>query len=72
HPSAVMDMSFANQALGVEYILVNKGKLSPRVYGVPKETDQEVGRLKLRSMGIQIDTLTAAQQKYSESWEEGT
>ena len=72
HPSAVMDMSFANQALGVEYILDNKGKLSPQVYGVPRETDQEVGRLKLQSMGIQIDTLTAAQQKYSESWEEGT
>jgi adenosylhomocysteinase len=72
HPSAVMDMSFANQALGVEYILDNKGKLSPQVYGVPQETDQEVGRLKLQSMGIQIDTLTAAQQKYSESWEEGT
>ena len=72
HPSAVMDMSFANQALGVEYILKNQGKLSPQVYGVPYETDQEVGRLKLQSMGISIDTLTAAQQKYQESWEEGT
>ena len=72
HPSAVMDMSFANQALGVEYIIKNKGKLSPKVYGVPKETDQEVGRLKLESMGIQIDTLTQEQQKYQDSWEEGT
>ncbi|PKB66905.1 MAG: adenosylhomocysteinase [SAR202 cluster bacterium Io17-Chloro-G4] len=72
HPSAVMDMSFANQALGVEYILQNAGKLEPQVYGVPQETDQEVGRLKLQSMGIHIDTLTAAQKKYSESWEEGT
>jgi adenosylhomocysteinase len=72
HPSAVMDMSFANQALGVEYILKNQGKLEPKVYGVPYETDQEVGRLKLESMGIHIDTLTAAQQKYQDSWEEGT
>ena len=72
HPSAVMDMSFANQALGVEYIIKNKGKLSPKVYGVPKETDEEVGRLKLQSMGIQIDALTPEQQKYQESWEEGT
>ena len=72
HPSAVMDMSFANQALGVEYIIKNKGKLSPKVYGVPQETDQEVGRLKLQSLGIQIDALTPAQQKYQDSWEEGT
>ena len=72
HPSAVMDMSFANQALGVEYIIKNKGKLSPKVYGVPKETDQEVGRLKLQSLGIQIDALTPEQQKYQDSWEEGT
>ena len=70
--SAVMDMSFANKALGVEYIINNKGKLSPKVYGVPKETDQEVGRLKLESMGIQIDTLTQEQLKYQDSWEEGT
>ncbi|PKB72936.1 MAG: adenosylhomocysteinase [SAR202 cluster bacterium Io17-Chloro-G7] len=72
HPSAVMDMSFANQALGVEYILKNQGKLEPKVYGVPYETDQEVGRLKLESMGIHIDTLTADQQIYQDSWEEGT
>lgn len=65
-------MSFANQALGVEYIINNKGKLSPQVYGVPPETDQEVGRLKLQSLGIRIDTLTPDQQKYQDSWEEGT
>lgn len=72
HPSAVMDMSFANQALSVEYLVKNQGKLEAGVYGVPKETDQEVGRLKLQAMGIQIDTLTAEQQRYQESWEEGT
>jgi adenosylhomocysteinase len=72
HPSAVMDMSFANQALGVEYLIQNQGKLEPGVYDVPRETDQEVGRLKLQSLGISIDTLTADQQRYQESWEEGT
>ena len=72
HPSAVMDMSFANQALSVEYLVQNQGKLEPGVYDVPQETDQEVGRLKLQSMGIQIDTLTPEQQRYQESWEEGT
>ncbi len=72
HPSAVMDMSFANQALSVEYIIKNQGQLTPSVHGVPKETDAEVGRLKLESMGIQIDTLTQEQQRYLESWEEGT
>ena len=72
HPSAVMDMSFANQALSVEYIVQHQGQLSPTVHSVPKETDEEVGRLKLESMGIGIDTLTAEQQRYQESWEEGT
>ena len=72
HPSAVMDMSFANQALSVEYLVKNQGNLTPGVYVVPTETDQEVGRLKLESMGIHIDTLTADQQRYQESWEEGT
>jgi adenosylhomocysteinase len=72
HPSAVMDMSFANQALSVEYIIQNRGRLSPQVHRVPKETDEEVGRLKLQSLGIGIDTLTAEQQRYQESWEEGT
>jgi adenosylhomocysteinase len=72
HPSAVMDMSFANQALSVEYIIQNRGRLSHQVHRVPKETDEEVGRLKLQSLGIGIDTLTAEQQRYQESWEEGT
>ena len=72
HPSAVMDMSFANQALSVEYLVKNHGNMNAGVYVVPAETDQEVGRLKLESMGIQIDALTANQQRYQESWEEGT
>ncbi len=72
HPSAVMDMSFANQALSVEYLIKKQGQLEPGVYVVPPETDAEVGRLKLQSMGIQIDTLSAAQVRYQESWEEGT
>ena len=72
HPSAVMDMSFANQALSVEYIVRNRGKLEPGVHGVPIETDREVGRLKLESLGVGIDTLSAEQQRYQESWQEGT
>ena len=72
HPSAVMDMSFANQALSVEYLVKNRDSLTPGVYVVPRETDAEVGRLKLASMGINIDSLTAEQQRYQESWEEGT
>ena len=72
HPSAVMDMSFANQALGMEYLIQNQGKLEPGVYDVPMDTDREVGRLKLQSLGISIDTLTEDQQRYQESWEEGT
>ena len=71
HPASVMDMSFANQALCVEYMV--KGiKSEPGVYPVPKDIDREVGRLKLASMGISIDTLTEEQNKYLESWEEGT
>ena len=72
HPSAVMDMSFANQALSAEYILQNKGKLEIGVHVVPPVMDAEIGRLKLQSLGIRIDTLSAAQQKYQESWKEGT
>ena len=72
HPSAVMDMSFANQALSVELLVANKGSMSPGVYPVPRETDDEVGRLKLKSMGIEIDSLTAEQQKYLDSWDQGT
>jgi adenosylhomocysteinase len=72
HPSGVMDMSFANQALCVEYIVKNKDKLEKRVYPVPEEIDKEVARLKLKAMGIKIDTLTPEQEKYLSSWEEGT
>jgi adenosylhomocysteinase len=72
HPASVMDMSFANQALCLEYIVKNRGKLENRVYPVPGEIDKQVARLKLRSMGIEIDTLTAEQEKYLTSWEEGT
>ena len=72
HPSAVMDMSFANQALSVEYIVKNRGQLAAGVHPVPRDTDQEVGRLKLESLGINIDSLSNEQQKYQESWQEGT
>jgi adenosylhomocysteinase len=72
HPASVMDMSFANQALCLEYLVKNKGKLQPKVYPVPEEIDNEVGRLKLRATNIAIDSLTEEQKKYLESWEEGT
>jgi adenosylhomocysteinase len=72
HPASVMDMSFANQALGLEHLVKNKGKLQPKVYPVPEEIDSEVGRLKLKAMNINIDSLTPEQKKYLESWEEGT
>ena len=72
HPASVMDMSFANQALSVEYIAKHGKELKPNVYTVPTEIDKEIARLKLRSMGIEIDTLTAEQAKYLTSWEEGT
>ncbi len=72
HPASVMDMSFANQALCLEYLTKTKGKLKPAVYPVPEEIDQEVGKLKLASMNITIDSLTKEQKKYLESWEEGT
>jgi adenosylhomocysteinase len=71
HPASVMDMSFANQALCAEY-LAKGNKAEPGVYNVPKEIDKEVGRLKLASMGIKIDALTAEQNKYLNSWEMGT
>ena len=71
HPASVMDMSFANQALCAEY-LVKEGIDKPGVYNVPTAIDKEVGRLKLASMGISIDTLTDEQRKYLESWESGT
>ncbi len=72
HPSAVMDMSFANQALSVEYLVKKGGELEKKVYRVPGEIDREVARLKLEGMGIAIDTLTPEQLKYLESWEFGT
>jgi adenosylhomocysteinase len=72
HPASVMDMSFANQALCLEYLVRNQGKLAARVYTVPDEVDKQVARLKLESMGVKIDTLTAEQERYLTSWEEGT
>jgi len=72
HPASVMDMSFANQALSLEYLLQNKGKLEREVYAVPREIDKEIARLKLKSMGIAVDSLTTEQEKYLTSWEEGT
>jgi len=72
HPASVMDMSFADQALCLEHLAKNKGKLGARVYPVPEEIDKEVARLKLQAMGIRIDTLTPEQKRYLTSWEEGT
>lgn len=72
HPAAVMDMSFANQALGAEWIALNHSKLEKQVYELPHEVDQEIASLKLKAMGISIDTLTAEQQHYLTSWQEGT
>jgi adenosylhomocysteinase len=72
HPASVMDMSFANHALCSEYMVKMGKTLVPKVYSVPKEIDWEIGRLKLLSMGITIDTLTAEQKKYLESWKSGT
>ncbi len=72
HPASVMDMSFANQALCAEYMVKSGGSLGPGVHPVPREIDQEVGRLKLLSMGVRIDGLTDDQVKYANSWESGT
>jgi len=72
HPASVMDMSFANQALCMEYMVKNKGKLKFKVYPVPEEIDKQIARLKLSSMSIGIDTLTPEQKAYLASWEEGT
>jgi adenosylhomocysteinase len=72
HPAAVMDMSFANQALCTEHVVHSQGKLKPEVYPVPTEIDAEIARLKLESMDVAIDTLTDEQQKYLSSWESGT
>jgi adenosylhomocysteinase len=72
HPSAVMDMSFANQALAAEYLLKNQGNLPAGVHALPKEVDREIAALKLKGMGIAIDELTDEQARYLASWEEGT
>jgi adenosylhomocysteinase len=72
HPSAVMDMSFANQALAVEYLVKNKGSLAAGLHSIPREVDEEIARLKLQAMGIFIDSLTADQIDYINSWTSGT
>jgi adenosylhomocysteinase len=72
HPASVMDMSFANQALSAEYMLKSAAEMQKKVYSVPQAIDQEIARLKLDAMRVQIDTLTPEQVKYLNSWEEGT
>jgi len=72
HPASVMDMSFANQALSLEYLLQKHGELENQVYTIPAEIDQEIARLKLESMGVRIDSLSEEQARYLASWEEGT
>ena len=72
HPAAVMDMSFANQALSAEHMVRHAGSLQKRVYPVPEDIDREIARLKIASMGFEADTLTAEQRKYLSSWTEGT
>jgi adenosylhomocysteinase len=72
HPASVMDMSFANQSLSLEYLVKNKGEVQPRVYPVPEAIDKEIARLKLKAMGVSIDSLTPEQVKYLASWEQGT
>jgi adenosylhomocysteinase len=72
HPASVMDMSFANQALGVEYVFRHAEQLEKKVYDVPEEIDKEIARLKLAAMGVKIDGLTAEQEEYLQSWELGT
>ncbi|HUK53105.1 MAG TPA: adenosylhomocysteinase [Candidatus Binatia bacterium] len=72
HPASVMDMSFANQALAAEYMTQHAAELGPKVYPVPEHLDKQIARLKLESMGIQIDKLTPEQEHYLASWQEGT
>ena len=72
HPSSVMDMSFANQALSAEYMLTHSNELDNQVYSVPEEIDRQIATIKLDAIGIEIDKLTAEQEKYLNSWEEGT
>ncbi len=72
HPASVMDMSFANQSLSLEYLVKNGAELDKRVYAVPEDIDKEIARIKLEAMGVKIDALTPEQEKYLNSWEEGT
>jgi adenosylhomocysteinase len=72
HPAAVMDMSFANQALAAEYMVQNANELEKKVYPMPEEIDNEIARLKLASKGVEIDSLTETQEKYLASWDQGT
>lgn len=72
HPASVMDMSFAGQALGAEFMWKNKGKFEPKVVALPAALDQEIAALKLKSEGVAIDRLTAEQKEYLASWKEGT
>jgi adenosylhomocysteinase len=72
HPAAVMDMSFANQALAAEWVMANAATLEKRVYDVPRAIDAEIARLKLDTMGVTIDRLTPAQEEYLGSWQTGT
>ena len=72
HPASVMDMSFANQALCLEYMVKNRERLKPKIYPVPEEIDKQIARLKLNSMDIGIDSLTTEQEEYLTSWEQGT
>jgi adenosylhomocysteinase len=72
HPALVMDMSFANQALAAEYAIANASTLEHKVYPVPTEIDEEIARLKLATMGVEIDKLTEEQENYLASWDEGT
>jgi adenosylhomocysteinase len=72
HPASVMDMSFANQAQSVEYLVQHHASLEKRVYAVPEDLDKKVARMKLESMGVKIDRLTPEQERYLASWSEGT
>jgi adenosylhomocysteinase len=72
HPANVMDMSFANQALCAEYMVANAASFEAGVYGVPQDIDEGIAKLKLETLGVKIDTLTAEQETYLRSWQEGT
>jgi adenosylhomocysteinase len=72
HPASVMDMSFANQALSVQYLIKNHASLEKKVYSVPVEIDREIARMKLEAMGVKIDRLSVEQEKYLSTWSEGT